>query len=141
MDKIITEIIIGAVILTLLIFVIPVYRSSAELVRSAGEKIDANENIKEVTIGRLPAAGDIGSGRYILELIKYFTYEHRFAISVEFPDKMYLFRQDAYEDAFHVLKNDMMFELIDLKKEENQIRMHFLYRDTADEVNEESALL
>ena len=71
MDKIISEIIIGAVILTLLVSVIPIYRSSAQLVRSAGEKMDENENIKEVTLGRLPAAGDFSSGRYLLELLDY----------------------------------------------------------------------
>ena len=47
MDKVITEIIIGAVILTLLISIIPIYRSSAALVSTAGEKNDINENIEE----------------------------------------------------------------------------------------------
>jgi hypothetical protein len=47
MDKIISEIIIGAVILSLLISIIPIYRKSAALLSSAGETIDLNENIKE----------------------------------------------------------------------------------------------
>ncbi len=62
MDKIISEIIIGAVILTLLVSVIPIYRSSAQLVRSAGEKMDENENIKEVTLGRTACGGGFQFG-------------------------------------------------------------------------------
>ena len=77
MDKIISEIIIGAVILTLLVSVIPIYRSSAQLVRSAGEKMDENENIKEVTLGKLPAEGDFTSGRYLLELLDFCADRYR----------------------------------------------------------------
>ena len=69
MDKVITEIIIGAVILSLLISIIPIYRNSAALVSAAGEKADVNENIKEVSFGRLPEDGDVVSGRYLLEVI------------------------------------------------------------------------
>ena len=59
MDKVITEIIIGAVVLALLISIIPIYRSSAALVSAAGQTVDANENIKEVTFGRIPEKGDV----------------------------------------------------------------------------------
>ena len=65
MDKVITEVIIGAVILTLLISIIPIYRSSAAIVSTAGEKNDINENIKEVTFGRIPENGDVVSGGYL----------------------------------------------------------------------------
>ena len=71
MDKVITEIIIGAVILTLLISIIPIYRSSAALVSAAGETLDANENVREVNFGRIPKVGDVVYGGYLLEFIRY----------------------------------------------------------------------
>ena len=102
MDKIISEIIIGAVILTLLVSVIPIYRSSAQLVRSAGEKMDENENIKEVTLGKLPAEGDFTSGRYLLELLDFCADRYRFLVSVKFSDKTYQFREENYAEAADV---------------------------------------
>ena len=116
MDKIVSEIIIGAIILTLLISVVPIYRSSAELVGSVGEKMDVNENIKEVTIGRLPAAGDVCSGRYLLELIEYSATK-------------YHFRNEAYKDAFQIIKNDMLFEVFHLEKDGDYVEMYFSYQN------------
>ena len=129
MDKIVSEIIIGAIILTLLISVVPIYRSSAELVGSVGEKMDVNENIKEVTIGRLPAAGDVCSGRYLLELIEYSATKYHFSISVEFSDVKYQFRNEAYKDAFQIIKNDMLFEVFHLEKDGDYVEMYFSYQN------------
>ena len=111
MDKVITEIIIGAVILSLLISIIPIYRNSAALVSSAGETIDLNEGIKEVTFGRLPNKGDIVSGRYLLELISYIKEKYTTEISVEFSDKMYVFKNDSKADSLRVIEDNMLFEV------------------------------
>lgn len=111
MDKVISEIIIGAVILSLLISIIPIYRNSAALVSSAGETIDLNEGIKEVTFGRLPNKGDIVSGRYLLELISYIKEKYTTEISVEFSDKMYVFKNDSKADSLRVIEDNMLFEV------------------------------
>lgn len=111
MDKVISEIIIGAVILSLLISIIPIYRNSAALVSSAGETIDLNEGIKEVTFGRLPNKGDIVSGRYLLELISYIKEKYTTEISVEFSDKMYFFKNDSKADSLRVIEDNMLFEV------------------------------
>jgi len=130
LDKVISEIIIGAVILTLLISIIPAYRNSAELVSSAGEKMDVNENIKEVTIGRLPAVGDIGSGRYLLELMEYLAKRYYIQISVRFSKGTYLFTNSTYEKAYDVIKNDMLFELSNVKKATKVIKIKFVYLES-----------
>ena len=109
MDKVLSEIIIGAVILSLLISIIPIYRNSAALVSSAGETIDLNEGIKEVTFGRLPNKGDIVSGRYLLELISYIKEKYTTEISVEFSDKMYVFKNDSKADSLRVIEDNMLF--------------------------------
>lgn len=111
MDKVLSEIIIGAVILSLLISIIPIYRNSAALVSSAGETIDLNEGIKEVTFGRLPNKGDIVSGRYLLELISYIKEKYTTEISVEFSDKMYVFKNDSKADSLRVIEDNMLFEV------------------------------
>ena len=82
MDKIVSEIIIGAIILTLLISVVPIYRSSAELVGSVGEKMDVNENIKggddwTVACRRRCLLGTIsvGADRVFCDEISLFRYQ------------------------------------------------------------------
>ncbi len=136
MDKIISEIIIGAVILTLLVSVIPIYRSSAQLVRSAGEKMDENENIKEVTLGKLPAEGDFTSGRYLLELLDFCADRYRFLVSVKFSDKTYQFREENYAEAADVIKSDMLFVLSEIKKEDTFLELYFSYQSSDGEQNE-----
>lgn len=135
MDKIITEIIIGAVILSLLISIIPIYRNSAALVSAAGETIDINENIKEVTFGRLPEKGDIVSGRYLLELISYLKGKYTTDISVEFPDKMYIFKNDSNMDSLRVIEGNMLFEVKQNELNEDDLLIHFaLYKNVSKEV-------
>lgn len=130
MDKIISEIIIGAVILSLLISIIPIYRKSAALLSSAGETIDLNENIKEVAFGRLPSKGDIVSSRYLLELLSYIKENFSMKISVEFSDKMYIFKNDSKLDSLRVIEEDMLFEVKLSELKESDLDMHLvLYKN------------
>lgn len=130
MDKIITEIIIGAVILSLLISIIPIYRKSAALVSEAGEKVDVNENIKEVIFGRLPENGDVVSGRYLLELFNYLKEKFNIDISVEFSDRMYIFKNDSNVDSLRVIEENMMFKVKQSEINENNLKIYFvLYKD------------
>lgn len=131
MEKVITEIIIGAVVLSLLISIIPIYRSSAALVSAAGEKADINENIKEVNFGRLPEKGDVVSGRYLVELLEYTRKKYGTDISVEFSKKMYHFKNDSDIDSLRVIEDDMLFAVDCSQLNGNDLALYFkLYSDT-----------
>lgn len=127
MDKVITEIIIGAVILALLISIIPIYRSSAALVSAAGETVDANENIKEVTFGRIPEKGDVVYGGYLLEFIRYSTEKYETYIKIEFSDEMYVIRKDSNIDSLNKIENYMMFEVKHSILDGNKLELYFTY--------------
>ena len=98
--------------------------------------MDENENIKEVTLGRLPAAGDFSSGRYLLELLDYCADRYQFLVSVKFSDKTYQFREENYTEAADVIKNDMLFVLSDVKKEDAFLALYFSYQSADGERNE-----
>ena len=126
MDKVITEIIIGAVILSLLISIIPIYRNSAALVSAAGEKADVNENIKEVSFGRLPEDGDVVSGRYLLEVICFLKEKYTIEISVEFSDRMYIFKNDSGMDSLRVIDENILFSVKSCTLEERVLEICFV---------------
>lgn len=127
MDKVITEIIIGAVILTLLISIIPIYRSSAALVSTAGEKNDINENIKEVTFGRIPESGDIVSGGYLSEFILYASKKYKMELSVELPDGMHVIRNNSKTDWFNVVENNMLFKVEQSEFNGEDLKIYFVF--------------
>ena len=138
MDKIITEIIIGAVILSLLISIIPIYRNSAALVSAAGENVDINENIKEVTFGRLPENGDVISGRYLLELYKYLAEKFSTDMSVELSDKMYILKNKSDTDSLRVIEENMLFEVKQSELNGSNVKLHFvLYENVSQKVEED----
>lgn len=126
MDKVITEIIIGAVILTLLISIIPIYRSSAALVSTAGEKNDINENIKEVTFGRIPESGDFVSGGYLSEFILYASKKYKMELSVELPDGMHVIRNNSKTDWFNVVENNMLFKIEQSEFNGEDLKIYFV---------------
>lgn len=126
MDKVITEIIIGAVILTLLISIIPIYRSSAALVSTAGEKNDINENIKEVTFGRIPESGDIVSGGYLSEFILYASKKYKMELSVELPDGMHVIRNNSKTDWFNAVENNMLFKIEQSEFNGEDLKIYFV---------------
>lgn len=130
MDKIITEIIIGAVILTLLISIIPIYRSSAALVSNAGEKNDINENIKEVTFGRIPQQGDVVSGGYLSEFIYYAAEKYIIEFSVVLYKSMYVIKNKMESDFSEIIKENMLFKVTEETKKDNTIKLCFeLYEE------------
>lgn len=138
MDKVITEIIIGAVILTLLISIIPIYRSSAALVSAAGETLDANENVREVNFGRIPKVGDVVYGGYLLEFIRYSITKYETEIKIEFYDEMYLMRNGENLNSLQTIDNDMLFEVTHSVFDGNKLELCFVFSEEED-LNEEKA--
>ena len=136
MDRVITEIIVGVVILVLVIAVIPIYRNSSELVISAAESRDFNENIREVTIGKLPNIHDIVSGRYLFELLEYYSAKgSAISVSIDFPAGIYQFTGTASQKDREVIGSDMLFELQQIHEDDtDSYRMQFIYQETAQDL-------
>ena len=139
MDKVVTEIIIGAVILALLVSIIPIYRSSAALVSAAGQTIDANENIKEVTFGRIPESGDVVYGGYLLEFVQYSTEKYETQIKVEFSDEMYVIHKDSNLNSLKKIERNMLFEVKHSVLDGNKLELHFAFCDEKSLSGEEVA--
>lgn len=129
MDKVITEIIIGAVILALLISIIPIYRSSAALVSAAGKTSDMNENIREVTFGRIPETGDIVYGGYLLELIGYLIEKYKTEIKIEFSDEMYFLQNGSNLDSLQKIERNMLFKVTQSVLDGNYLEICFVFSE------------
>lgn len=130
MDKIIVEIIVGVVALTLLISVVPLYRDSAELVVSAGERLDGNEAVKEVTIGQPPEIHDIVSGKYLLKYLEYCIDHYQFTFYIELNGKRYIYQNKLYEPLYELIESSMLFEVTDFMAYKEQIYIRFRYYET-----------
>lgn len=130
MDKVIVEIIVGVVALILLISVIPLYRDSAELVVSAGERLDGNEAVKEVTIGRPPEIHDIVSGKYLLKYLEYCIDHYQFTFYIELNGKGYIYQNKLYEPLYDLIESSMLFEVTGFTTYKKQIDIHFRYYET-----------
>ncbi len=133
MDKIIVEIIVGVVALTLLISVVPLYRDSAELVVSAGERLDGNEAVKEVTIGRPPEIHDIVSGKYLLKYLEYCIDHYQFTFYIELNGKRYIYQNKLYEPLYELIESSMLFEVTDFMTYKKQIYIRFRYYEAKPE--------
>lgn len=132
MDRVITEIIVGVVILVLVIAVIPIYRNSSELVASAAQNRDFNENIREVTIRKLPNIHDVVSGRYLFELLDYYSVKGTaISVSIDFPVGVYQFTGTASPKDREVIGSDMLFELQQIRLDTpDSYRMQLIYQET-----------
>lgn len=71
MDKVVAEVVIGALVLTLLIFIIPLYRQNSALVNTMAEKADHSEKIKEVMLPNL-RDGSHCLGKDVIAAIRYY---------------------------------------------------------------------
>ena len=132
MDKVIAEIIIGVVILSLLITVVPLYRNSADLVVSVGEKLDNNENIKEVTIGKPPRTDDIVSGKYLVNYIEYLSARKTsFFITMILPGTTYCLFNETYQMVYDIVQSDTFYKVLSIdKSQESVYKIDFIYIDS-----------
>lgn len=125
MDKIVTEIIIGAIIFALLISIIPIYRNSAELISAAGGQVDMNEKIKEVSFSRLPKENDFVSGSYLVELAHYLDTKYKYEISIKMGNKMNIIKNNSSYD-YSKINRKMIFEVTKSSIKNNFIKLEFV---------------
>ena len=67
MDKVVAEVVIGALVLSLLIFIIPLYQQNSPL--NTAEKADYSEKIKEVMLPNLRMAQNVQD---VIAAIRYY---------------------------------------------------------------------
>lgn len=110
MSHIITDVIIGVILLSMLLFVIPIYRHQSDQMALIVGMTDQNEKIGEVIFGEVPKQNDIVSGRYIKELLYYYTVkEESFAVTVKKSGITNLVTESTYENIHSVINEDYMF--------------------------------
>lgn len=110
MEHIITDVIIGVIILSLLLVVIPIYRNQSEQMASVIEITDQNEKIKEVIFSDLPKCGDVVSGRYIKELVYYYANKDElFLVRIKKSGTLYFLTETFYDAIHSILNEDHMF--------------------------------
>lgn len=103
MDKVISEIVIGGLILSLLFFLIPMYRQSYDLVNNMASKADYSKKIKEVILPDLSDANS-ASGQEVISLIRYYELKGGATITVYiYSQGLYAYRGDAYDpDVYYI---------------------------------------
>lgn len=124
MDKIISEIIIGTVILSLLLLIIPIYRDSANLITTVGECIDENEKVRKVMISKIPSENDYVSGSYIITLAKELKNNKNYSMSINTGSNLYILKNDNSEN-IKKIKSEMIFEVTKATIDKDTIFLSF----------------
>lgn len=110
MSQIITDVIIGVTILSMLLVVIPIYRNQTNQMARVVEITDQNEKIKEVIFNEVPKLNDIVSGRYIKELLYYYVInEINFSVKIKKSGNTNMITENTYEDINSIIDENYMF--------------------------------
>ena len=110
MSQIITDVIIGVIILSMLLVVIPIYRNQTNQMARVVEITDQNEKIKEVIFNEVPKLNDIVSGRYIKELLYYYVInEINFSVKIKKSGNTNMITENTYEDINSIIDENYMF--------------------------------
>ncbi len=108
MDRIIAEIIIGALALSLLFCVIPIYRSNHELVQTAVSKADYSEKIKEVIRPEVSSGTDL-YGAEVIAVIRYYALRGEVGITVVQNSDSREYRGESYREEVFTIDRDAVF--------------------------------
>ncbi len=117
MDKVISEVVIGALVLSLMFFVIPLYRNNSELIKNIAGKADYSEKIKEVM---LPGISDdsICYGSDVISAIRYYALKGGAEIRVFDSDNgSYTYRGIVYDKNVYEIDPNKVFyiNIIDIE--------------------------
>ena len=132
MEQIITDVIIGVIILSMLLVVIPIYRSQSEQMASVIEMTDQNEKIGEVIFSDLPKQNDIVSGRYIKELIYFYViHQNKFSVTIKKSGALYIITENVYDIINSIINDSFIFFTVEEINSENNTFV-FAYYDTTE---------
>lgn len=118
MSQVLTDVIIGVLILSMLLVVIPIYRNQSNQMAQVVGMTDQNEKIKEVMFGDVPKENDVVSGRYIKELLYfYIVNEIDFSVTIKKSGITRMITENTYDDISSVVNEKyMFFKVIDADK-------------------------
>lgn len=109
MDKVITEVVIGALILALVFFVIPLYRQNSALINNMAQKADYSEKIKEVMLPNLQN-GSACLGKDVISVIRYYELKGGAIIRVSDKEKgSYVYEGEAYDASTYPINPEGVF--------------------------------
>lgn len=110
MSQVITDVIIGVIILSMLLVVIPVYRNQSNQMAMVVGMTDQNEKIGEVMFSDMPGENDVVSGRYIRELLFYYVInEIDFTVTIEKSGVTNMITENTYADISSIMNEEYMF--------------------------------
>lgn len=110
MSQVITDVIIGVVILSMLLVVIPIYRNQSDRMAMVVGMTDQNEKIGEVIFSQVPKLNDIVSGRYIRELLSYYIANQKdFSVIVKKSGTAKMITENTYEMINTIIDDSYMF--------------------------------
>lgn len=124
MDKVIGEVVIGALVLSLLFFIIPMYRQNSELIKNMAEKADYSEKIKEVMLPSLQKDSQC-LGRDVISVIRY--YELKGGARIRVIDNeagLYVYEGEAYDPGRFEIDPDKTFS-VELIKTTDALEIEF----------------
>ncbi|NLN03614.1 MAG: hypothetical protein GX166_02160 [Clostridiaceae bacterium] len=111
MDKVVAEVVIGALVLSLLIFIIPLYRQNSDLLNTMAEKADYSEKIKEVMLPNL-RDGSRCLGADVISTIRYYELKGGAVIRVwDRVNGSCVYEGEAYDPDSYSIDPQSVFEV------------------------------
>ena len=127
MSQIITDVIIGVIMLSMLLVVIPIYRNQSEQMALVVSMTDQNEKMGEVIFSDVPKQNDVVSGRYIKELLYYYAANNAdFSVTIKKSGITNLVTENTYEIVHSVIDEEYMFFKVN---EVNKDTLDFCFED------------
>jgi len=125
MDKVISEVVIGALVISLMFFVIPLYRNNSELIKNMAGKADYSEKIKEVM---LPGISDdsICYGSDVISVIRYYALKG--GGKIRFFDNVNgscVYSGDAYDSTVYEIDPNKVFYINIIEVEGEPLQIEF----------------
>lgn len=105
MEKIISEIVIGALFLALLVSVIPLYRANQELVSEMAGQADYNEKIKEIIKPDIPDREWI-CGSDVIAAIRFYAFDPGVSVTVNGQSGSKTFFDTDYDESDYRVKRE-----------------------------------
>jgi len=119
MDKVVAEVVIGALVLSLLIFIIPLYQQNSALLNTMAEKADYSEKIKEVMLPNL-RDGSKCLGTDVIAAIRYYELKGGAVIRVwDMINGSCVYEGEAYDPDTYPIDPQGVFEVRIMRSDES----------------------
>lgn len=111
MDRVVAEIIMGALAVSLLFCVIPLYRSNQELVYQAVSKEDYSEKVKEVIRPKVSDQTTVSGGE-VIAVIRYYALRGDVSITVAQKGGTHEYMGEPYQEEVYTIARNEVFQTV-----------------------------